>query len=119
MRTGNLSAGNPAIINLSKRKFEAEAGPPQMSIDSSTSPEIMTEPKPQKQVRFADAAEVGADFYKPQLDKKQQPVPQEVIDKIADYIEAGCTIPILRFVAPNPREQTPRCIDKVLPALRA
>ena len=43
---------------------------------------------------------------------------QEVIDKIAAYIEAGCTIPILRFVAPNPREQMLRCIDKVLPAFR-
>ncbi len=43
---------------------------------------------------------------------------QQVIDKIADYIEAGCTIPILRFVAPNPREQLRRCIEEVLPAFR-
>ena len=45
--------------------------------------------------------------------------PQAVIDKIAAYIEAGCTIPILRFVAPNPREQLQRCIEEVLPAFRA
>ncbi len=45
--------------------------------------------------------------------------PQQVIDKIAAYIEAGCTIPILRFVAPNPREQLQRCIEEVLPAFRA
>ncbi len=45
--------------------------------------------------------------------------PQAVIDKIAAYIEVGCTIPILRFVAPNPREQLQRCIEEVLPAFRA
>ncbi len=45
--------------------------------------------------------------------------PQAVIDKIAAYIEIGCTIPILRFVAPNPREQLQRCIEEVLPAFRA
>lgn len=41
---------------------------------------------------------------------------QSVIDKIASYIEAGCTTPVLRFVAPNPREQLQRCIEEVLPA---
>jgi alkanesulfonate monooxygenase SsuD/methylene tetrahydromethanopterin reductase-like flavin-dependent oxidoreductase (luciferase family) len=45
--------------------------------------------------------------------------PQAVIDRIAAYIDAGCTIPILRFVAPRPREQLQRCIEEVLPAFRA
>ena len=45
--------------------------------------------------------------------------PQSVIDKIATYIEAGCTMPVLRFVAPDPREQMQRCIEEVLPAFRA
>ena len=45
--------------------------------------------------------------------------PQAVIDKLAAYIEIGCTIPLLRFVAPNPREQLQRCIEEVLPAFRA
>ncbi len=45
--------------------------------------------------------------------------PQSVIDKIATYIEAGCTMPVLRFVAPSPREQLQRCIEEVLPAFRA
>jgi alkanesulfonate monooxygenase SsuD/methylene tetrahydromethanopterin reductase-like flavin-dependent oxidoreductase (luciferase family) len=45
--------------------------------------------------------------------------PQSVIDKIASYIEAGCTMPVLRFVAPDPREQLQRCIEEVLPAFRA
>jgi alkanesulfonate monooxygenase SsuD/methylene tetrahydromethanopterin reductase-like flavin-dependent oxidoreductase (luciferase family) len=44
--------------------------------------------------------------------------PQAVIDKIAAYLEIGCTTPILRFVAPNPREQLQRCIEEVLPAFR-
>ena len=45
--------------------------------------------------------------------------PQEVIDKIAAYIDAGCTMPILRFVASRPQEQLQRCIEEVLPAFRA
>ncbi len=44
--------------------------------------------------------------------------PQAVIDKIAAYIEAGCTTPVLRFVAPRPQEQLQRCIEEVLPAFR-
>jgi len=44
---------------------------------------------------------------------------QSVIDKIASYIDAGCTIPVLRFVAPNPREQLQRCIEEVLPAFKS
>jgi hypothetical protein len=39
-----------------------------------------------------------------------------VIDKIQAYIEAGCTMPVLRFVAPYPQEQLQRCIEEVLPA---
>ena len=45
--------------------------------------------------------------------------PQAVIDKIGAYIEAGCTLPILRFVSARPREQLQRCIEEVLPAFRA
>ncbi len=45
--------------------------------------------------------------------------PQSVIDKIAAYIEAGCTMPVLRFVAPSPADQLQRCIEEVLPAFRA
>ena len=45
--------------------------------------------------------------------------PQSVIDKIATYIEVGCTTPILRFVSPDPRRQLQRCIEEVLPAFRS
>jgi alkanesulfonate monooxygenase SsuD/methylene tetrahydromethanopterin reductase-like flavin-dependent oxidoreductase (luciferase family) len=45
--------------------------------------------------------------------------PQEVIDKLGAYIEAGCTMPIMRFVSAQPREQMQRCIEEVLPAFRA
>ena len=45
--------------------------------------------------------------------------PQSVIDKIATYIEAGCTTPILRFVAPNPCEQFQRYVEEVMPAFKA
>ncbi len=45
--------------------------------------------------------------------------PQAVIDKLAAYIEAGCTMPIMRFVSARPREQLQRCIEEVLPAFWA
>jgi len=44
--------------------------------------------------------------------------PDAVIEKLAAYIDAGCTMPILRFAGPNPREQLQRCIEEVLPAFR-
>jgi alkanesulfonate monooxygenase SsuD/methylene tetrahydromethanopterin reductase-like flavin-dependent oxidoreductase (luciferase family) len=44
--------------------------------------------------------------------------PQAVIDKIAAYIDAGCTTPVLRFVSPHPTAQLQRCIEEVLPAFR-
>ena len=44
--------------------------------------------------------------------------PQAVIDKIAAYLDAGCTTPVLRFVSPRPRDQLRRCIEEVLPAFR-
>ena len=42
--------------------------------------------------------------------------PAAVIEKIQAYIDAGCTMPVLRFVAPNLKEQLQRCIEEVLPA---
>ena len=44
--------------------------------------------------------------------------PSEVADKIKAYIDAGCTTPVLRFVAPNLKEQLQRCTEEVLPAFR-
>ena len=44
--------------------------------------------------------------------------PGAVIEKIATFIEAGCTTPILRFTAPDQLGQLERCIADVLPAFR-
>ena len=44
--------------------------------------------------------------------------PSAVIDKISRFIEAGCTIPVLRFTALNPLAQLERCLADVLPAFR-
>ena len=44
--------------------------------------------------------------------------PEAVIEKIQAYIDAGCTTPVLRFVAPNLDHQLKRCIEEVLPAFR-
>lgn len=41
-----------------------------------------------------------------------------VIDKIARYIDAGYTTPVLRFTSPDQRGQLERCIAEVLPAFR-
>jgi len=45
--------------------------------------------------------------------------PEAVIEKIQAYLEAGCTTPVLRFVAPHLGEQLQRCMSEVLPAFRA
>ena len=44
--------------------------------------------------------------------------PAAVVDKIAAFVEAGCTTPVLRFVSPDQRGQLERCITEVLPALQ-
>ena len=44
--------------------------------------------------------------------------PAEVIDKIATFIEAGYTTPILRFTSQDQLGQLERCITDVLPAFR-
>jgi alkanesulfonate monooxygenase SsuD/methylene tetrahydromethanopterin reductase-like flavin-dependent oxidoreductase (luciferase family) len=45
--------------------------------------------------------------------------PEAVIEKIQAYLDAGCTTPVLRFVAPNLHDQLQRCIAEVLPTFRA
>jgi alkanesulfonate monooxygenase SsuD/methylene tetrahydromethanopterin reductase-like flavin-dependent oxidoreductase (luciferase family) len=45
--------------------------------------------------------------------------PAAVIEKIQAYIDAGCTMPVLRFVSPNLKDQLQRCIVEILPAFRA
>lgn len=44
--------------------------------------------------------------------------PERVAAKIQSYIDAGCTIPILRFCSPDPKGQLLRCIRDVLPLFR-
>ncbi len=44
--------------------------------------------------------------------------PDAVIEKIQAYIDAGCTTPVLRFVAPDLSGQLRRCVEEVLPAFR-
>jgi alkanesulfonate monooxygenase SsuD/methylene tetrahydromethanopterin reductase-like flavin-dependent oxidoreductase (luciferase family) len=43
--------------------------------------------------------------------------PEAVAAKIAAFIEAGCSTPILRFTSPAQLEQIERCIAEVMPAL--
>ena len=45
--------------------------------------------------------------------------PEAVIEKIQAYIDAGCTMPVLRFVSPDLEGQLQRCIEEVLPAFRS
>jgi hypothetical protein len=42
--------------------------------------------------------------------------PTAVVDKIAQFLEAGCTTPILRFTSPDQRGQLERCLRDVMPA---
>lgn len=43
--------------------------------------------------------------------------PEAVAEKIAEFIEAGCTTPVLRFADGDQIGQLRRCIDEVLPNL--
>jgi alkanesulfonate monooxygenase SsuD/methylene tetrahydromethanopterin reductase-like flavin-dependent oxidoreductase (luciferase family) len=43
--------------------------------------------------------------------------PESVAAKIATFIEAGCTTPILRFTSPHQLEQLERCVAEVMPVL--
>ena len=45
--------------------------------------------------------------------------PTAVVDKIHQFLEAGCTTPILRFTSPDQRGQLERCLQDVLPAFAA
>ena len=44
--------------------------------------------------------------------------PDAVIEKISRYIEAGCTMPVMRFVSPDLLGQLRRCIEEVMPAFQ-
>lgn len=45
--------------------------------------------------------------------------PRAVAERIQAYVDHGCTLPILRFAAWNGMAQLRRCLDEVLPWLRA
>ena len=57
---GSRSNPNPAICNLSRERFEAGSGTPETTMESSIAPQISTEPKPKKRVRFAEPVEAEA-----------------------------------------------------------
>jgi hypothetical protein len=44
--------------------------------------------------------------------------PTAVIEKIGQFIDAGCTTPVLRFTSWDQQGQLERCITEVLPAFR-
>lgn len=44
--------------------------------------------------------------------------PAAVIEKIGQFVNAGCTTPVLRFTSPDQIGQLERCIADVLPAFR-
>jgi len=44
--------------------------------------------------------------------------PEEVVERIARFIDAGCTLPIMRFASWDPVGQMRRAMDRVIPTLR-
>jgi alkanesulfonate monooxygenase SsuD/methylene tetrahydromethanopterin reductase-like flavin-dependent oxidoreductase (luciferase family) len=44
--------------------------------------------------------------------------PSEVTERLAGFLDAGCTLPILRFASWDPMDQMRRAMSTVLPALR-
>jgi alkanesulfonate monooxygenase SsuD/methylene tetrahydromethanopterin reductase-like flavin-dependent oxidoreductase (luciferase family) len=45
--------------------------------------------------------------------------PDAIVEKVAAFVEAGCTTPILRFTSPDQEGQLARFLEKVAPALGA
>jgi alkanesulfonate monooxygenase SsuD/methylene tetrahydromethanopterin reductase-like flavin-dependent oxidoreductase (luciferase family) len=45
--------------------------------------------------------------------------PQAVIDRVSEFVEAGCNTVVMRFTSPDQRGQLERCLSDVMPALRA
>ena len=45
--------------------------------------------------------------------------PEAVIDKVSQFIAAGCTTVVMRFTSPDQQGQLERCLADVMPALRA
>jgi alkanesulfonate monooxygenase SsuD/methylene tetrahydromethanopterin reductase-like flavin-dependent oxidoreductase (luciferase family) len=45
--------------------------------------------------------------------------PEAVIDKVSQFIVAGCTTVVMRFTSPDQQGQLERCLADVMPALRA
>jgi alkanesulfonate monooxygenase SsuD/methylene tetrahydromethanopterin reductase-like flavin-dependent oxidoreductase (luciferase family) len=45
--------------------------------------------------------------------------PSAVAERLAQYVEAGCSTPILRFAGSDQRRQLERCVTEVLPVVRA
>lgn len=44
--------------------------------------------------------------------------PEKIVDRISEFVEAGCTTPVLRFTSPDQLGQLEKCIKGVLPAFR-
>ncbi|MGQ0570778.1 MAG: hypothetical protein ACT4P5_14820, partial [Armatimonadota bacterium] len=44
--------------------------------------------------------------------------PEEVTERVAQFVDAGCTLPIVRFASWDPMGQMRRAMDRVFPALR-
>jgi len=44
--------------------------------------------------------------------------PEEVVERIAPFIDAGCTLPIMRFASWTPMDQMRLAMERVIPALR-
>ena len=44
--------------------------------------------------------------------------PSAIVDRIGEFVEAGCTTPVLRFTDFDPLGQLERCVTEVLPAFK-
>ena len=44
--------------------------------------------------------------------------PEKVIETIRSYLDAGCTLPLIRFVSHDTQEQMDRFFNDVLPAFQ-
>jgi alkanesulfonate monooxygenase SsuD/methylene tetrahydromethanopterin reductase-like flavin-dependent oxidoreductase (luciferase family) len=106
------------------REYAAQEGRDPGRLESCL--HLMVNINPDREQAYREAAEFLRMYYGAGTITKERAdlwlaygPPEAVIQKIQAYLDAGCTMPVLRFVSPRLQEQLERCIQEVLPAFQA
>ena len=105
------------------RQVAGDAGRPVESLESSL--HLMVNIKEDRNAAFEESVKFLHTYYSPAMTREYIESwlacgpPAAVVDKIAAYVEVGCTTPILRFASWDQRGQLARALAEVMPAALA